>query len=192
MFRHHWHYFKLWYKCRFYTVNWLPELLHWKTIRHQRLDFQAFIYIYLCAFKIQIGSIATITKCENLHSEFCWILFKKKFEGHQSFYWEATDTPVLGFWWCLAWVSKPGGFLTCILPCLCATDFSDSHLMQHLLTSWWLAWQPSLLIHVLVHAFYWILTIEVMSFIRWRSLNSNCCCLTGAPVEPVDLGNGQL
>ena len=40
--------------------------------------------------------------------------------------------------------------------------------------------------------FYWILTIEVISFIRWRSLNSNCCCLTGAPVEPVDLGNGQL
>ena len=34
------------------------------------------------------------------------------------------------------------GSLACMLPCLCTTDSWDSPLVQHLLTSWWPAWQP--------------------------------------------------
>ena len=61
----------------------------------------------------------------------------------------ATDTPVLNFWWCLLWVSKPEW----------ATLFAhgeayvlhvpwDSPLVWHLLTSWQPTWQPS---HSLPH-----------------------------------------
>ena len=35
------------------------------------------------------------------------LFFLKFFGGHESFC-GATDTPVLDFWWCLPWVSKPG------------------------------------------------------------------------------------
>ena len=53
----------------------------------------------------------------------------------------ATDTPVLDFWWCLPWVSKPGwNRLHAFLP---VHYSSDSPLVRHLLTSWWPAWQPS-------------------------------------------------
>ena len=34
------------------------------------------------------------------------LFFKIFFGGHESFF-GATDTPVLDFWWCLLWVSKP-------------------------------------------------------------------------------------
>ena len=40
----------------------------------------------------------------NLKVFFCF--FFKNFVGHMSICW-ATDTPVLDFWWCLLWVSKP-------------------------------------------------------------------------------------
>ena len=42
----------------------------------------------------------------------------------------ATDTHVLDFWWCLPWVSKPGGSLACVLPCLHVADSSDSSRMS--------------------------------------------------------------
>ena len=71
--------------------------------------------------------------------------FFKKILEDQSFLW-ATDTPVLGFWWCLP---GPLGFkasvvpLACVLYHLCAMESSDSPLVQHLLTCWWSAWQLS-------------------------------------------------
>ena len=65
---------------------------------------------------------------------------------HQAFLW--------GHWYTLfgLLVTSALGFeATCVLFCLCATDSSDSPLVQHLLTYWWAAWQPSLLVHILVH-----------------------------------------
>ena len=62
----------------------------------------------------------------------------------------ATDTSVLKFWWCLLWVSKPEW----VLPYSQLAEVYvmyitwDSPLVQHLLTSWWPAWQLS---HSLPH-----------------------------------------
>ena len=77
------------------------------------------------------------------------------FEGHQSVLW--------GHWYpCFGLlVMSVSGFNAnvdspvCILHCLDTTDSSDSTLVQHLLTSWQLAWRPSCCdsltcIHVLV------------------------------------------
>ena len=68
--------------------------------------------------------------------------FKKIFGGHQSFLW-ATNTPILDFLWHLPCVSKPG--LTPLLVCFVtyAQWNPQIPLEWHLLTSWWLAWQPS-------------------------------------------------
>ena len=52
---------------------------------------------------------------------------------------------LLDFWWCLPWVSKPG----CMFYCICTMDSSDSPLVQHMLPSWWPAWQLSHFIQVL-------------------------------------------
>ena len=55
----------------------------------------------------------------------------------------ATDTHILNFWWHLPWVSKQGESPWFVLHHLHAMDSSDSPLVQHLLTSWQPAWQPS-------------------------------------------------
>ena len=48
---------------------------------------------------------------------FC-CFFLKIFGGHKHFR-GATDTPALGLWWRLPWVSKPGFIPFCVLSCLC-------------------------------------------------------------------------
>ena len=45
--------------------------------------------------------------------------FFKFLEDISSFFFGTTDTPVLDFWWCLPWVSKPGWIPFCVLSCLC-------------------------------------------------------------------------
>ena len=67
----------------------------------------------------------------------------KNFGRHKCFLW-AVGTPVLDFWWCLPWVSKPGGCRTCVFCHLHTVDSSDSPLVRHLLTSWQPAMQPRL------------------------------------------------
>ena len=70
----------------------------------------------------------------------CFFVFFKLLEDTCPFC-GATDTPVLDFWWRLPWVSKPRWTrLHAFLP---ACYSSDSPLVQHLLTSWQPAWQPS-------------------------------------------------
>ena len=70
-------------------------------------------------FKSQIGSIATITKCENLHSEFCWILFKKNLKDISPF----IGRPLIPLFWASGDVwpgfqnqgdSSLAYFLTCV------------------------------------------------------------------------------
>ena len=51
-------------------------------------------------------------------------------------YWTSGDT-FPGF-------QSQGGSITCMFSCLHAMDFSDLPLVQHLLTSYWPVWQPSL------------------------------------------------
>ena len=58
-----------------------------------------------------------------------------------SHFCEATDNPVLDFWWCLPWVSKPGWTPSCMLSHLCDPQI---HLMQFQLTVWRSVWQLSL------------------------------------------------
>ena len=53
----------------------------------------------------------------------------------------ATDTPVLDLWWRFLSLKACVHPLACMLHCLCKTESSDSSLVQHLLISWWPAWQ---------------------------------------------------
>ena len=57
---------------------------------------------------------------------------KKVFGGHVSFF-GATGTPVLDFWWCLPWVSKPEWVLPYSL-------FVEANVM-------YIAWDPPLVLH---------------------------------------------
>ena len=62
----------------------------------------------------------------------CHILFLFKFLEDISPFCGATDTPVLDFWWCLPWVSKPGW--NRFLRAFSHVWSSDWPLVWHLLT----------------------------------------------------------
>ena len=67
------------------------------------------------------------------------------------FVFGATDNPVLDFWWCHIWVSKPEWeALFTLGRDICLQIPWDSHLVQHLLTSWQPSWH---LRHSLSHTF---------------------------------------
>ena len=70
--------------------------------------------------------------------------FLKKLEDISPFYGD-TDVPVLDFWRCLPSVSKTGWIPCLHVLILTWMDSSDSSLVRQLLTSWWPAWQLSLL-----------------------------------------------
>ena len=46
------------------------------------------------------------TEQKNNANKWHYVVFFLKIGGHKSFC-GATDTPILDFWWCLPWVSKP-------------------------------------------------------------------------------------
>ena len=68
------------------------------------------------------------------------VTFSKKCFEDISPFCEATDTPVLDFWWHLPWVSKPG--LIPSLACFVTMEFSESPLVWH--TCWSLGSQCNL------------------------------------------------
>ena len=72
-------------------------------------------------------------------------LFYNVFVVHISIsYFETIGTPVLDFWWCVLWVSKPEWVLPYSLfaePNVMYIPW-DPSMVLHLLTSWWLALQP--------------------------------------------------
>ena len=79
------------------------------------------------------------------------LFFVNFMEDIRSFF-EDTDTPALDFWWCLPWVQSQVGFPR-------RTDFSDSPLVQHLLT---LVVEPlwSTYLHIYTHSSFYDFWIE--------------------------------
>ena len=70
---------------------------------------------------------------------FCFWIF-----GRTSVLFEGPLIPLFStFGYACPGFQSQDGALICELPCLHAMDSSDSPLVRHLLTSWWLAWQPS-------------------------------------------------
>ena len=81
--------------------------------------------------------------------------FSKISGGHKSFLW-GHWYPCFGFLVMSALGFKARvDFLTCLVHHLCTTDSSDSPVVQYLLTSWWLVWEPSCFIHVLAYRHWW-------------------------------------
>ena len=88
-----------------------------------------------------------------------WFPYILKKEGISPFC-GATDIPVFGLLATsvLGFKARVDTF-ACLLCCLHTMDSSDSPLVQHLLTSWWLVWQPSCFIYVLAYNHWWSLNL---------------------------------
>ena len=83
---------------------------------HQTLpSLWSFIFSQLVCFLPLHWSLYSLPPSYPWHTG---VFLKKIFEDISPFRW-ATDTPVLGFWWCLLWVSKRGLDPFCVLFCLC-------------------------------------------------------------------------
>ena len=75
--------------------------------------------------------------------------FLKIFLEDMSPFCGATDTPVLDFWWCLLWVSKPEWAALFELAEMYLLHVPwESPLVWHLPTFWQPAWQLSRLFHI--------------------------------------------
>ena len=83
----------------------------------------------------------TYSKLRRLFKKMFWRTWVIFVEPLMTLVWSSGDVS-LGFQSC-------GGYLSCVLCCLCAMDTSDSPLVQHLLTSWcqhgnWVIWSTYL------------------------------------------------
>ena len=74
-----------------------------------------------------------------------WGKFSLKFLVDTCPFWGATGSPVLDFWWCLLWVSKPEWF--CLIHFFVEVNVMyiplDPPPVLHMPTSWWPAFAAS-------------------------------------------------
>ena len=68
-------------------------------IGYTKISYQSGLLVFFT-----LANIVTYSDIDKMASTKFFFLI---FGGHKSFC-GATDTPVLDFWWCLTWVSKPG------------------------------------------------------------------------------------
>ena len=98
-----------------------------------------------------------------------------KIGGHQSFLW-GNRYPCFGLlvMSSLCFKSRVGS-LTCMLRCVHGTDSSDSHLVWHLLNTWWLVWwsshfNPNTCRQALVGLKSWIKHVAASQYVTGRRL----------------------